>query len=284
MSKQIILKNSKEELKKLIENIKNLTGKTQSEIAIGAGYAENSITQILSKGGNVEKTRPLSEHRFNKYRSYLMMLFSEIVEDDAIESNPIRELKKRRPIKKIRQVLSIEERKIIAKHLAPNYPEFWTFVQIFFHSGGRMSELLSIRKEDVSLKNQFYKAVVKKGKLKAEVLRPIKTISLDIWKSILDKANEGDYIFSVGLIPGPKQIRREQITRRWKEHVKVKLGITADIYSLKHSNLDEIARDLSIEAAAAQAGHTTPIVTMKYYAVGEKSRELERLKKAKNEF
>lgn len=43
------MKNSKEELRKLIETIKNLTGATQEEISIAAGYKPKSLTQLLSK-------------------------------------------------------------------------------------------------------------------------------------------------------------------------------------------------------------------------------------------
>ena len=67
-------------------------------------------------------------------------------------------------------------------------------------------------------------------------------------------------------------------------HVKKKLGITADFYSLKHLNLDEISGALDIEAAAMMAGHTSPVITMKHYAVNEKDREMERLRKVNNKF
>lgn len=41
--------SQKEELIALIELIKRATGKTQSEIGVNAGYAENSLTEILAK-------------------------------------------------------------------------------------------------------------------------------------------------------------------------------------------------------------------------------------------
>lgn len=62
------------------------------------------------------------------------------------------------------------------------------------------------------------------------------------------------------------------------------LGIKGDFYSLKHSNLDETAAALDINAAAAMAGHTTPVITLKHYAHGEKERQHERLKKVANTF
>ncbi len=54
---------------------------------------------------------------FNKYRSYLMILFVELVENDAIESNPVRELKKMKGVRKLRQTLSKDEREKVDSHL-----------------------------------------------------------------------------------------------------------------------------------------------------------------------
>ena len=39
--------------------------------------------------------------RFNKNRSYLMILFSELCEAEAIEANPLRDIKKKKVTKKI---------------------------------------------------------------------------------------------------------------------------------------------------------------------------------------
>jgi hypothetical protein len=79
-------------------------------------------------------------------------------------------------------------------------------------------------------------------------------------------------------------ILAEQITKRWKKYVKGGMGITADFYSLKHLNLDETAEALSIEDAAKMAAHTTPVITMEVYAIGEKERQDQRLKKVRNPF
>lgn len=47
---------SKEELKSLIEMIKDATGLSQQDIAVQAGYQPKSLTQILSKGEGLEAT------------------------------------------------------------------------------------------------------------------------------------------------------------------------------------------------------------------------------------
>jgi hypothetical protein len=49
MTEQVPYKTQKEELINLIEFLKKATGKNQSEIGINAGYAGNSLTEILAK-------------------------------------------------------------------------------------------------------------------------------------------------------------------------------------------------------------------------------------------
>ena len=107
---------------------------------------------------------------------------------------------------------------------------------------------------------------------------------MPLWIELLKGAKPEDYLFSVGLKPGSKKIIREQITRRWNVHVKKKLNITPDFYSLKHLNIDETAAALDIKDAAAMAGHTTPVITIAHYALNEKDRQHERLRKVNNSF
>ena len=97
-------------------------------------------------------------------------------------------------------------------------------------------------------------------------------------------AEEDDFIFSKDLLPGKSAIQSYQITKRWNRHVKKKLGISEDFYSLKHLNLDETATILGIDDASAMASHTSTNITSKFYAIGEKQRQNERLKKIENHF
>ena len=60
------------------------------------------------------------------------------------------------------------------------------------------------------------------------------------------------------------------------------LNITADFYSLKHLNLDETTELLSLEDAARMANHKGTKMMSSVYAVGEKQRQFEKLKKVSN--
>lgn len=221
-----------------------------------------------------------SENLYNHYRKYLSVLFKQLVRIDIIDVNPLRELEKIPQLKKIRETLSDEEGVKVLKFLKDNYYAMFRFVVIFIFSGAREIELLRIKRKDVYIKNNEFKIVVKKGRKYEEVLKAIVPKAAIYWEEIFVMADDNDYIFSHGLIPGTKMNSRYQLTKRWRVHVKKKLGITADMYSLKHSHLDAIAAEDGLKMAQDAAGHTTQTFTGDFYAFGEKKRKLERLKKA----
>jgi site-specific recombinase XerC len=232
----------------------------------------------------LEVNDQLSAHRYNKYRCYLMIFFKELMELETVESNPIRDISKRKTIKKIRELLSDKERQKIDNYLKPNFYTFWRFINIFFHSGARENEMLALQAKNIDVEKHRFKLLIKKGRQQREVYRTIKDIALPLWIEVIKDAKPDDYLFSIGLKPGPKKIIREQITRRWNVHVKKKLNISADFYSLKHLNIDETADALDIKDASEMAGHTTPVITTEHYALNEKERQHERLRKVNNSF
>jgi site-specific recombinase XerD len=256
------------------------------------GFTELPISHVSRKHikailTRIEKNRaPESPYRFNKNRSYFMMLFNELAEYEAIENDPVTKIRKLPIPQKIRQVLNLQERRQVDTYLHEKHYTFWRYLHIFFHSGSRITELMRLRVQDVDLENQMFKVTVIKGNKSKEVLKPIKDLVLSLWTELLADAAKTDFVFAKGLKPGPVAIQSYQITKRWYRLVKneKKLGITKDFYPLKHLNLDQTAERLSIGDAQAMASHDSPVVTMKFYATGEQGRQLEKLKKLGNEF
>lgn len=251
-------------------------------------YDDIAISEISRKHikliiDNLERTDgEFSAHKFNKYRSYLSIIFSELVEWEAIQSNIIRDISKRKQIKNIREVLTKEQRIQVVEHLKKNHPEFHTFTQIFFHSGIRITELLSVKINDVNIKEQKYKVLIKKGPNYEWKECIIKDVALPFWNKAIFGARKDDFVFSTGLVPGIKKLTYNAIRLRWKRNVKVMLNITADFYSLKHLNLDETTEILSLKDAARMANHKGINMVSSVYAVGEKQRQMEKLKKVSN--
>jgi integrase len=229
-----------------------------------------------------------SADRFNKFRSYLMILYKELVELEAVEVNPMRDISKQKTVRRIRVTLTKDERSLVDVHLRSKSYTFWRFLHIFFHSGSRITELIRLQGKDIDLSGQRFKRLVKKGRNYTEVWTAIKDVAFPLWEEVMATCGPDDFIFSDGLVPGARQIRSDQVTKRWNRHVKASaerggLGIAADFYSLKHLNTDETAAILGINAAMRHNGHTSTRTTM-IYAIGQKDRELEELKKVGNKF
>ena len=225
-----------------------------------------------------------SESLFNNYRKYLQILFNEIAEFDAIEFNPINGIKKKKVLKKIRTVLTLDEREKINSSLKNNHYNFWRFMQIFFHSGARIKELIRLKIEDVDLVNQKFKVVIYKGNNRRETLKTIKNIALPFWKEIVADNPDSYFVFSKDLAPGENMIRADQITKRWYRLVKKKLNINADFYSLKHLNTTEMLYDLPISDVANFNSHTSTKMIENIYDVRFIDRVHNRIKNIENKF
>ncbi len=251
-----------------------------SDLTIGV-ISRKHIKQLLA---HIDLSYGESAHRYNKIRSYLMILYKELIELETVEVNPLRDLSKKKIIQRIRKLPSIENRQTINEYLQQHHNSFWVFMQIFFHSGARLTELMKVKRSDININEQYFIITIKKGRVFKEVKRPIKNVALQYWEKAIEFAYGDDFIFSKGLSPGKSAIQSYQITKRWNRHIKTKLGIKEDFYSLKHLNLDETAELLGINDASAMASHTSTAVTLKYYAINEASRQNERLKAVDNLF
>lgn len=225
----------------------------------------------------------------NRYKKTLHRIYKELFKMEAVEFNPLSLIERVRAIKQARVMPTLEERKKINKHLKENQYEFWRAIQLFYHSGARETEFMRLQAKDVNLKLQEVTYTIEKGvEVREGVIRPIKNSVLPLWKEIMKQAKSDDYIFSVGLVPGPTPVRREQFARRWRLHVKDKLGIKADLYSLKHLNTTEVMDELdkfynpAKDVAKMNAHNEAMVVSI--YDKGNKGRKDNKIKEVKNRF
>ena len=146
------------DLNSIVNNVKKSARQLRYDDIAVSEITRKHIKLIID---NLEKSEgEFSGHKFNKYRSYLRMVYKELLEWECIDSDIILSISKRKQEKKIREVLSKEQRIQVVNHLKRFHPEFHTFTQIFFHSGIRITELLSVKAEHVDLKNQKYKVLL----------------------------------------------------------------------------------------------------------------------------
>jgi integrase len=161
-----------------------------------------------------------SDNTYNRFRTDLNILFEELVEVEAVEHNIIKEIRKKSYQAAPRKVLTNEQRVFIDSYLNGHYPAFHRFLNIFFHSGIRLTEMVRLRGSDVNLKDQCFRTSIEKGKSKRTAWRPIKTIALEFWRLAMENCGQDDFVFSTNLEPGKEKISEKQITRRWYAHVK----------------------------------------------------------------
>lgn len=239
------------------------------------------IIQLLEQCRTLKKT--WNSKTFNAYVKYLSLLFAQLVQHQIADINPVTGIKKKKTVKELRKILSQEECRTIDAFAKAFDKNLWRFIHIFFHSGSRTTEILRVKGEHVDLKNQKVKYLVLKGQQPEWIERTIKDISLPLWEEAVKNCRTEEYVFSRGLKPGALSIRPEQICRRWRTHIKKKLGIECDFYSLKHLNTDQTSEQIDLKTASIHNGHKSTDIT-KIYAVNEKERTHQKIKGIGNQF
>lgn len=263
----------KKEIKRIIAKIEKLANELQIEFPICEIHSGH-IRDLLDPLN-------LTPNEYNKYLTHLSIVLSDLVEKRMVFHNPIKDIKKKKTIKKIRETLEIDELKKVFKILKTDYYTFYRYGMIFFHSGARTSELFRVQKKQVNLAKQEYKVTILKGNTYKEVIKVILPKALPFWSEIINECtSDDDFLFTRNLKPSLVPIQPYQITKRWKRLVKDKLDVTADFYSLKHLFLDELdkASNSALNLSKEMASHTTN-VTETAYLFGRETRKNEVLKK-----
>jgi integrase len=240
------------------------------------------LTVLMDRCGKINPR--WSARRHNMYRSYLIMLFKKLTKLEAVVANPAKDIERLGEFRKLKAVLSLEQRRAINAHLKEHHYNYWCFVNLFFHSGGRRTELVQLRRSSVDMIRQKYKCVVKKGREYREVERTIKNIAVPYWEHFINACKDDNYLFGIDFKPAKKPIAPDTITRWWNRIVIKEMKINVGFYELKHLNTDEVTAILGATDAAALNAHENTDMVLKVYAVGESERQHQRLKQMNNSF
>lgn len=270
-------KNHKNEIRIVINRIEQASIKLDLDRIMISNLSRGQLKQIM-------EASKFPNNYYNKARAYISTLFNELLEYECCENNLIRDIGKKKTIKKTRDLMTKEEMDCVLKYFKTNLKQLYIYSMIFRLSASRSSELFRVKYEDVDLNNQEYKITIKKRNQPVELIKVILKDALPFWKIQMDLAKTGDYLWSKNLLPGTIKISPIQITRRWSRHVKnsnkIKgydnkpLNITADFYSFKHSFLDSLPEAEAQMMAEHLSGKTTEI-----YQVNKMKRQRELLKK-----
>ena len=269
--------------------IKSMCGMI-STAAMAIGTYDFKIGQITIKEVMATLNRACvnkSNKTFNRYRKDLSSLFKILVPLVGI-SNPCRDIPKKGTVTEVRQTLDRKERKRVDRHLKKKgLNTFRLFNRIFFTSGCRITELLSVKVDDIDLKNQWFLVTIKKGKQQRQVRKTIGNTAILYWRYALRNASTGNYLFGRRLKPNDIQITAPQITARWQRHVKETvdkggLGITVDYYPAhKHAAATYISDKYGHQAAADHMNHTSDAMVKNIYDLDGVNRRHEEAKKRK---
>lgn len=273
--KLMVSEGIKKECRRIIAKIKKSAAEQRIEVPIceiHSGHIRDLLDPL-----------DLTNNEYNKYLTHLSIVLSDLVEKRMLFHNPIKDIRKKKTVKKIRETLEIDELNKIFKILKQENYTFFRYGMIFFHSGARSSELFRVQKKDVYLDKREYRVTIKKGNSYREVIKVILPNALKYWEEIVNECtNEEDYLFTRNLQPSLIATQPYQITKRWKRLVKDKYNVTADFYALKHLFLDELDKATSESSMLSKgmANHETD-VTEKVYLIGRNGRKNEALKNIK---
>jgi integrase len=292
------------DIKLILDNCKNLTvTRTKNKRVEVAGKLRTEKHCVNGKMVPVKieivSPKVWNENEFNNFKKYLSILYSELDRQEIVEYNPIKKISKKDtsiedPDQVKRKVLTPEERRKIHLSLIVDFPDYLRYLNIFYHSGARIKEIMKVQGKNVDLAGQRFKVLIKKRKKWVWVWKTIKDVALPYWVEIMAGCGPDDYVFSKGLLPGPKPIRPEQVGRRWRVHIKKKLGIDSRQYDLKHLHTTEVINELEklkaelsfdpVMAAAEHNSHTSGAMVRKIYDVDNDKREHNKVKGLKTSF
>lgn len=224
---------------------------------------------------NQKQQNNYTNNRFNKSRAYMLMVFKQLVLCDAIEYNLVKDIPKKKVIKKITIGFTDDEIKTIKNYLASKHYGFYRYAQVFFHSGSRTTELFNLKRKDIDLENNRFKVVVKKGRYYEEQWRAINKNALKYWVELYNAAGVNDYIFSFNFCPGQTKIAARQVTDKWRKYVKRRLGINKNFYLLKHLHTTKVIDLYDKDTAAGLNGHKSTRMNDEHYDTRKHQRILE---------
>lgn len=174
----------------------------------------------------------------NNYRGALSTVFTQMVQNNDIDYNFIRDIKKERsnPVKN--HPFTNQQIADIKVYLEFNDPYLLTFIRVLAYSFLRNREVLRLQIKDVDLKNNLLTDKTKTKALeKIYIIKPLQKVfnELDI-----ENCDQSDFVFTKFLKPGEwdttLKAKKDFFSRRFKK-VKDHLGfgIEYGIYSFRHS-------------------------------------------------
>ena len=230
----------------------------------------------------VKDLRKLTPKGYNKYRTHLSSLLSELEEFDLLENNPVEKIKTKDVIKtKAHRPPTAAKRKLIIDRMRICYPNYYRFLAVSYACTLRPHEICALKIKDLIREEQIFRITPikeeenSKTNIERDVIIP-DWLMLRLNELKLEKYKSEWYIFSAkdrtkSFTPGARRMSVDTSTRWWRDIVKKDLNLNVDQYSLKKMAgndmmrlfYNERANDL-IDMPRQQMGHTSSKMTEIY--------------------
>lgn len=252
----------------------------------------------VTKRNIIDFTEQLSEryNLTNNVHNYFIRFFKHsfniLLEYEEIDYNVTAAIKFKEVEKNEVSILSDIEVVKIKNHLIAKMPNYWDYIFFLFQTGLRPNEITAIKIKMINMSDRIIVIPKEYVKTKKERIIVIDNFVYDwLLKKDLQNQNMEHYLFGFTtpisnkrrikdyeVTIAPHRTSRELMTNMWKKLVKRELGISSNLYSIKHLRANkELIVNENLELARVLFGHADLKMT-EVYATQKDSISRERLK------
>ena len=220
------------------------------------------------------KMSDIGPRTYNNYLRGLKTLWNWFIEYRYARLNPFRDFKpssKRMLQKKIRVLLTLEDRKALFNLLEKSNPNFLCICLLCYYCFIRPKEIVLLKVKDLDLEKQCVYISREIAKNDKDSIRTIPDAAMPFFQQLqIRKAEADEFLFSwdgrYDFIPGTNQCCSRELARYWDRYVRAELGWGLDkqFYSLKDSGMTDMSRYMALPLVQGQADHSSLAITSIY--------------------
>ena len=213
------------------------------------------------------QTRGISASYLDTIRRYLRSFFNWANDEGYINCNPVRQIKRVKVPKKIKQPYTPEEMEKL-KRMTETERDL-AIIEVLYSTAGRVGEIAALNRSDVHISDRECIIYGQKGKKERKVY--LTAESCYHLRNYLESRTDDNPALFVGLRAPHERLEKTAI-----QSMVHKLGAKCDIHAHPHKFrrtmlTDCSARGMSLQEIQAYAGHCSPETTMEYITVKEDS-------------
>lgn len=162
-----------------------------------------------------------------------------------------------------------EEFSVIVNHLYEHEKELFLFTMIVYYQAYRVTEtgLLQRWKFEFKTEHPFIRIAAKDQKDNEDSTQYVSPHLLPfLYEMEIDQLPGEYFLFSTNLKPGKQFVKKikDRVEARWREVVKLQLGIPVNLYSMKHKQATELAESVSTKDISSFLRHSNEETTRQY--------------------